>query len=169
MKQRSISRRYRIEARRSHDVARALSNLRDELEVTELGEQLCRFRKRIALSRFYDFYDKAQANPSAFLPQDPRTVRETSILSSNNGTLKQAPRLSSVVLSHIVDLMFPNTVPTHEEVMTASDEAQRTLTERQRKTAARKVEDWRKIGKPWSAMIRRFGEGISAPVTTEPV
>lgn len=53
-----------LETHRSDDVARALSNLRDELEVAEMGEQLCRFRKRVALSRFYDFYEMAQENPS---------------------------------------------------------------------------------------------------------
>ena len=42
---------------RSFLAARALSILRVELEVTDIGEQLYRFRKRIALSRFFDLYE----------------------------------------------------------------------------------------------------------------
>lgn len=68
--------------------------------------------------------------------------------------------MASLVLNRIVDLMFPDTVLIHEDVVTASEEAQRTLTERYRKAAVQKVGDWRKNGKPWSAMIKRFGQGV---------
>lgn len=64
---RALCIRDSFEEHRSGEVARVLSNLRDELEVAEMGEQLCRFRKRVALSRFYDFYEMAQEYPSYFL------------------------------------------------------------------------------------------------------
>lgn len=149
-----------LKTHRSDEVARALSNLRDELEVAEMGEQLCRFRKRVALSRFYDFYDMAQENPSHFLSRDHLVRRDTRRSLAHNTTRRQTPRMASLVLDRIVDMMFPDTVLDHEDVVTASKEAQRTLTERYRKAAVQKFGDWRKNGKPWSAMIRRFGQGV---------
>ena len=152
--------RNSLETHRSNEVARALSNLRAELEVAEMGEQLCRFRKRVALSRFYDFYAMAQENPTRFLSQDHGANRKVGRSSADNTTRGQAPRKASLVMSRIVDLMFPDTILDHEAAVSASTEAQRTLTERCRKAAVQKVGDWRKNGKPWSVMIRRFGQGV---------
>ena len=81
---------------------RALSILRDELEVSEMAEQLHRFRKRTALSGFFDFYELAQANPSLIIDRGPEPIGE----SSPDIASKQAPRLTSRVLDRIADLMF---------------------------------------------------------------
>ena len=145
-----------LDTSRSLLVARALSILRVELEVTEMGEQLHRFRKRIAVSRFFDLYELLQANPSLILPLDPETMGETSL----DVTSKQAPRLSSQVLNRVADLMFLNTAHVKESLATASSAAGRVHEERHRKAALRKIQDWRRNGKPWSAMIRRFGIGV---------
>ena len=59
--------------------ARALSILRVELDVTEMGEQSHRFRKRIAVSRFFDLYKLLQANLSLILLLDPETMGDTSL------------------------------------------------------------------------------------------
>ena len=136
--------------------ARALSILRVELEVTEMGEQLHRFRKRIAVSRLFDLYELLQANPSLILPLDPETMGET----SPDVTSKQASRLSSQVLNRVVDLMFLNTAHVKESLAAASDVAGRMHEERHRKAALKKIQDWRRNGKPWSVMIRRFGTGV---------
>ena len=147
------------ETNRSHEITQALTNLRHELEITEMGEQLCKFRKRIALSCFYDFYEMAQKNPSSCLVLDPLKAKEIRMISVDGVTRKQAPRQASVVLSRIVDLMFPSTVHVDKNDMIARDEAHQALKQRDRKAAVQKVGDWRKIGKPWSAIIREFGEG----------
>ena len=41
--------------------------LREELEMSNAGEQLYRLRRRVALVQFYDEYTRAQADPHAFL------------------------------------------------------------------------------------------------------
>ena len=141
---------------RSFLAARALSILRVELEVTEMGEQLYRFRKWIALSRFFDLYELLQANPCLILPRDPEPMGE----SSPDITLKQAPRLSSQVLNRVANLMFLNTAHMKESIATAGGAAGLVHEERHRKAAMKKIQDWRRNGKPWSAMIRRFGTGV---------
>ena len=145
-----------LDTSRSLLAARALSILRVELEVAEMGEQLHRFRKRIAVSRFFDLYELLQANPSLILPLDPETIGET----SPDITSKQAPRLSSQVLNRVADLTFLNTAHVNESIATASGAAGRVHEERHRKAAMKKIQDWRRNGKPWSAMIRRFGTGV---------
>lgn len=121
-----------------------------------MGEQLYRFRKRIALSRFFDLYELLQANPCLILPRDPETMGE----SSPDVTSKQAPRLSSQVLNRVANLMFLNTAHVKESIATAGGAAGRVHEERHRKAAMKKIQDWRRNGKPWSAMIRRFGTGV---------
>jgi len=32
--------------------------------------------------------------------------------------------------------------------------------EEQRAAAVKKIQDWRRNGKPWSAMVKRFGKGV---------
>ena len=59
---------------RSFQTAQVFLMLRNELEVTEIGEQIYKFRKRLALSRFFDLYDMAQKNPSSFLEEDAETI-----------------------------------------------------------------------------------------------
>jgi len=41
--------------------------LREELEMSNTGEQLYRLRRRVALVQFYDEYTRAQADPHTFL------------------------------------------------------------------------------------------------------
>lgn len=52
---------------RSLYTAQILTMLSNELGVTEIGEQMCRFRKRLALSQILDLYEFAQSRPSSFL------------------------------------------------------------------------------------------------------
>lgn len=94
---------------RSLQTAQVFLMLRNELEVTEIGEQMYKFRKRLALSRFFDLYDVAQKNPLSFLEEDAETIQESSRNMTSN-----APRLDSRVLNRIVDLMFPTTAHTSE-------------------------------------------------------
>lgn len=124
-----------LKTHRSDEVARALSNIRDELEVAEIGEQLYRFRKRVALSYFYDFYEIAQENPSHFLSRDYLARRDTKRSLAYNIIRRQTPRIASLVLNRIVDMIFSDTVLKYEDVATASKEAQRTVTKRYRKAA----------------------------------
>ena len=124
--------------------------LRNELEVTEIGEQLYRYRKRLALTQFFDLYEFAQKNPLFFLQEDSKTIQK----SSRNVT-KHGPRRDSRVLSRIVDLMFPNTAHTNEITVAAGNKSRRMPEEGQRAAAVRKIQDWRRNGKPWSAMVKR--------------
>ena len=71
-----------------------------------------------------------------------------------------APRLDSRVLNRIIDLIFPTTAHTNETVTAAGEEARRVYEKTQREAAAKKIQDWRRLGKPWSAMMKRFGEGV---------
>lgn len=80
--------------------------------------------------------------------------------SSPDITLKQAPRLSSQVLNRVANLMFLNTAHMKESIATAGGAAGLVHEERHRKAAMKKIQDWRRNGKPWSAMIRRFGTGV---------
>jgi len=103
-----------IEVCRSIEVAREFSMfVKSQLEVAEAGEQLLRLCRRVALSRFYDFYALAQENPSLFL-RDRKTRREKSGPSSDGITREQAPRRSTQVKEFIIDLLFPHTVSTAE-------------------------------------------------------
>lgn len=141
----------------SLQTAPLLSLLRTELEVTEVGEQLYRFCKRLALSQFFELYEIAQRKPLSFLLQeDSEMIQE----SSSNVTSKKAPRLDSRVLNRILDLMFPSTAHTKEDTVTDDGNPRRMHEERQRAAAVKKVQDWRRNGKPWSAMVKRFGKGV---------
>jgi hypothetical protein len=140
----------------SLQTAQILSMLRNELEITEIGEQLYRFRKRLAQSRFFEFYEVAQKHPEPFLQATSQTTEGP----SRNVMSKQASRLKSRVLNRIVDLMFPDTAYTDEDTVTAEGSFGQMQRQRQRAAAVKRVQDWRRNGKPWSAMIQRFGEGI---------
>lgn len=133
-----------------------VSILRNELNVAEIGEQLYRFRKRLAQSRFFEFYEMAQKYPELFLKTNPETTEKC----SRNTTSIQVSRLKSRVLNRIVDLMFPNTVYTDDDRVTAECSFAQIQHKRRRAAAVKKVQDWRRNGKPWSAMVQRFGEGV---------
>lgn len=136
--------------------AQILSVLRNELEVTDIGEQMCRFRKRLALSQFFDLYEFAQNNPSSLLQRDPKTMQPP----SRHITSKQAPRQNSRVLNRIVDLMFPYTAYRNEATGPTGPKSQQMHEEVQRAAAVKKIQDWRRSGKHWSAIVKRFGKGI---------
>ena len=141
---------------RSLQTAQILSMLRNELEVTEIGEQMCRFRKRLALSQFFDLYEFAQNNPLSFLHEGPKTMQTPSRHTSS----KQAPRQNSRVLNRIVDLMFPYTAYRSEATVPAGSKSRQMHEEVQRTAAVKKIQDWRRSGKHWSAIVKRFGQGI---------
>ena len=57
--------------------------------------------------------------------------------------------------------MFPNTAHTNEENrVTASEKIRQKHEEGQRAAAHKKVQDWRRNGKSWFAMVKRFGRGV---------
>ena len=136
--------------------AQIVSMLRNKLDITEVGEQLYRFRKRLAQSRFFESYETAQKHPERFL----QAASETTQGRSRNVMSKQASRLNSRVLNRIVDLTFPDTAHTDEDTVAAEGKFGQMQQERQRAAALKRVQDWRRNGKPWSVMIQRFGEGI---------
>jgi len=135
---------------------RSFSMLRTELESTEVLEQVHRFRRRLALSQFFDLYEFAQKNPLFFLQQELDRTEEP----LRYTTSKRAPRLDSLVLNRIVDLMFPNTSYTNKITVAAGENSRPMQEERRRAAAVHKVQDWRRNGKPWSAVIKRFGRGV---------
>ena len=141
---------------RSLQTAQILSTLRNELEVTEIGDQLCRFRKRLALSQFFDVYEFAQSRPSSFLQEHSTTRQET----SGHTTSKQAPRQSSQVLNCIVDIMFPYTAYRDEATIPACPRSREVHEKLQRAAAVKKIQGCRWSGKRWSAIVKRFGQGI---------
>lgn len=92
---RALSSRSSPNTPRLFQLSQVLSSFREELEVSEVGEQLCRFRKKIALSRFYDFYVKAQECPHYFLSQKPDMMRNKRGRSSRYVVCKRALGLQS--------------------------------------------------------------------------
>ena len=118
--------------------------LRNDLDASEIGEQLFRFRKRLAQSQFFEFYKLAQKHPSLFLQANPKTTGTL----SRNMMSKQASRPNLRVFYHIVDLMFPDTAYADEAVVTAEGSFGQMQRKRQRDQAAKNVQDWRRNGKP---------------------
>ena len=100
---------------RSLQIAQILSTLRNELDVTKIREQMCRSRKRLALSQFFDVYEFAQNSPSSFLQDHSTTRQET----PGHTISKQAPRKSLQVLNCIVEIMFPYTAHRNEATIPA--------------------------------------------------
>ena len=92
-----------------------VSILRNELDVVRIGEQLYRFRKRLAQSRFFEFYQIAQNYPELFL----KTSLETTGKGYQSTTSSQVSRLRSRVLNRIVDLTFPDIVYTDDDTVTS--------------------------------------------------
>lgn len=140
----------------SLETARMLSMLRNELELSEIGEQLHKFRKRLAQSRFLDFYLLAQRYPESFLQWTAQTTEGP----SRNEISKQGFGMKSRVLHRIVDLMFPDTAHTDEDTVAAEGSFGQIQRRQERRAAVKKVSDWRRNAKPWSAIVQRFGEGI---------
>ena len=140
----------------SLETAQMLTMLRNELELSEIGEQLHKFRKRLAQSRFLDFYLLAQKHPESFLQANAETTEGP----SRNGMTKQGFGMKSRVLNRIVDLMFPDTAHADADTVAADGSFGQIQRRQQRRATVKKVSDWRRNAKPWSAMVQRFGEGI---------
>jgi hypothetical protein len=75
---------------------------------------------------------------------------------SRIGPPARKARIATSVQNRFVDLLFPETANTGES-LTTEDKARWEL---QRKSAVQKIQNWRKCGKPWSMLIKRFGQGI---------
>lgn len=120
--------------------AQIFSMLRNDLDASEIGEQLFRFRKRLAQSQFFEFYKLAQKHPSLFLQANPETTGTL----SRNMMSKQASRPNLRVFNHIVDLMFPDTAYADRTVVTAEGSFGQMQRKRQRDQAAKNVQDWRR-------------------------
>ncbi len=133
-----------------------LTMLRNELELSEIREQLHKFRKRLAQSRFLDIYLLAQKHPEPFL----QATAEPTEGPSRNGMSKQGFGMKSPVLNRIVDSMVPDTAPTDEDTVAAEGSFGQIQWRRQRRAGVTKVSDWRRNSKPWYAMVQRFGKGI---------
>jgi uncharacterized protein YukE len=154
--------------------ARALQDLKQELEITDAGEQLFRLRKRVALAQFYDVYTNAQANPRTFLSKGrdaklsvdtltaigkrKRKRKRKSSFGGDSGGRRH--RLSTLVQNRIIDVMFPDTLVGDAHVSIEEELADRAETAAKRKAAGQKLQNWRANGKPWSALINRFGWGM---------
>ena len=108
--------------------AQIFSMLRNMLDASEIGEQLFRFRKRLAQSQFFELYKLAQKHPSLFLQANPETTGTL----SRNIMSKQASRPKSRVFNRIVDLMFPDTAYADEKVVTTEGSFGQMQQERQR-------------------------------------
>jgi hypothetical protein len=133
--------------------------LKEELELIGLDEQIFRLRKRLTLAEFFDTYAAAQADTRMLSAAEGKANFAAKRLagkgSRKRGLDRQEGRNSHhnrLVLSHFIDLLFPD----------CTKPAKRKITGLTRKMAGQKIQNWRKAGKPWANMIKRFGKGILA-------
>lgn len=133
-----------------------------ELETSSAGEQLYRLRRRAALAQFFDYYTRAQADPHAFLYPERKRKR-----TSSKDTKKYGNSLSTLVHSHIVDLMYPDLVLSDENHESEKARAKQAEKVSKRAAASQKIKNWRANGKPWAALIKRFGWGILLLLPTD--
>jgi hypothetical protein len=132
------------------------------LETSSAGEQLYRLRRRAALAQFFDYYTRAQADPHAFLYPERKRKR-----TSSKDTKKYGNSLSTLVHSHIVDLMYPDLVLSDENHESEKARAKQAEKVSKRAAASQKIKNWRANGKPWAALIKRFGWGILLLLPTD--
>jgi hypothetical protein len=97
--------------------------LREDLEMSNAGEQLYRLRRRVALVQFYDEYMRAQADSHAFMY--PGQNKELSVKSfrvtrkrgsSSHMAKRCGNKLLTLVHNRIVDLTFPGLVLGDEDI-----------------------------------------------------
>ncbi|ERF68058.1 hypothetical protein EPUS_09458 [Endocarpon pusillum Z07020] len=155
--------------------------LREELEISNAGEQLYRLRRRVALAQFYNDYTHAQADPYAFLYPERneelsleslKPTRKRKRTSWSNVAKRRRVRLSTLIHNRVVDLMFPGLILSDENIdteegRTEEDRAERAEKVAKRQAASQKVQNWRANGKPWSALTRRFDWGILLLLPTD--
>ena len=93
--------------------------LSQELEMSSVGEQLYRLRRRVALTKFYNDYTNAQADPYGFLYPDQNeelsikcltATRKRKRASSSNAAKRCGNKRSALVHNRIVDLMVSSLV-----------------------------------------------------------
>jgi hypothetical protein len=132
--------------------------LKEELNLNELDKQIHRFRKRLGLAEFFSTYDVcalryAETKRTAATEQVAKKLRRGYDVKTNLGARNSYRDRS--VLSHFVDLLFPNTIVSGKGERVGQKKGKLT-----RRAATRKIQNWRKTGKPWAHLIARFGKGI---------
>jgi hypothetical protein len=142
--------------------------LKEELELTELSEQIYRLRKRLALAEFFTTYSAAQAQAQAqarsgpngedggCVSNKPARKRRRRNRSSQYTPAARKDRVATSVQNRFVDLLFSETANTGASLTTEDKEKWKL----QRKSAVQKIQNWRKRGNPWAMLIKQFGKGI---------
>ena len=96
--------------------AHKLWRLKEELELTELNEQIYRMRKRLALSKFFDTYTTAQAHARSLRDENVATKQARKGRRRNRDSRADpvAPkaRVATSVQNRFVDLLFSETITT---------------------------------------------------------
>jgi hypothetical protein len=129
--------------------------LREELEISSAGGQLYRLRRRAPLAQFYDDYIRAQADPHAFmcperskeLPAEPlKATRKRKRTPFSNVAKRRCEWLSTLVHNHIVDLMFPSLILSHQTAKTDEGKAKRAERAMKRTLQARQLRTGEQMG-----------------------
>lgn len=124
------------------DFLRMLPGLAMAIECNNHQEIKYRVHKRIALAHFYHAYTLAQENPSTFLSwSDKQSFSERSVIAKGGN--------KSIVLQRFADMVFP-----------ASSSTNQAGYPPKRGNRAARLQAWRKMGKPWAMLIKKFGYGI---------
>jgi hypothetical protein len=116
----------------------------------------------ITLAHFADDYEMAQPNSAEFL----RWTEHLAVGSKPSiGRYTKGRQPSSLVMDRIVDICFPELQKNTAE----SGAEQKSSREREaaRNRSAKTVQDWLRLGKPWSQIIQRFGYGIMRLMPSE--
>jgi hypothetical protein len=132
--------------------------LKEELNLNGLDGRIHRFRKRLGLAEFFDTYvvcalRYVETKRTAATEQVAKNLRRRRDVKTNPGARNSHPDRS--VLSHFVDLLFPNTTVSGKGKRVGRKKGELT-----RKAATRKIQNWRKTGKLWAHLMARFGKGI---------
>ena len=111
----------------------ALPNLVEELEHNDFAERLLQVKQRIALAHFYSAYRSAHANHEMFL-------RWTEGIGNSGVSLtpRDGRRTESVVKQRFIGISV-------------------WQSQRDRKHAAVRINNWQRCGKPWAELIVRLG------------
>ena len=134
---------------------RGLPLLRMRLERHFISEKMFRIRNRIDLADFYNAYMVAQNNPDSFLQHSAKEI-----FGKGECVVARTGRKSSIVKQRLVDILFSESLLFKLAKGTADEE-------KARQSANQMVEDWRRGGKPWSEIIRRFDYGILLFIPSE--
>jgi hypothetical protein len=133
-----------------------LSGYQREMKNSLSGEEVYRLRYRISLAHFADDYQMIQENSQQFLdwtadialkliPSDPRPTTDRP--------------WKSLVKDRVILICFPQIYENAPTDLHADPEAVAKQA-KARKSAARKIQDWLRFGKPYAQLIQEFGYGI---------